>query len=326
VTLGDELLYLTHDNVVQLDLSNGDVLDLVRHALTDHGLGRYEMPPKIGLHPERDTLMHAMPAYVPNARACGIKWASSFPENAHRGLPQTSGLLVLNDHETGWPLAVMDAVWITAKRTPAVSALACERLARPDTEVLGIVGCGVQGAGHLAQLPSVLPRLSEVRLYDALPEVGQALAHAHQDGGLTVRVSDTIEELVREADVVVTATAILFKPNPIVRDEWIKPGALLLPVDFDSAWEWETFSRADKFLVDSLPEMEYFMTIGYLPNGLPPLHGEIGEVVAGAKPGRESDDELIIDMNIGMGVEDVVVARAIYDRALEQGVGIVLPL
>jgi ornithine cyclodeaminase/alanine dehydrogenase len=220
----------------------------------------------------------------------------------------------------------MDAIWITAKRTPAVSALACERLARRDAEVLTIVGCGIQGAGHLAQLPPVLPHLSEVRLYDARPDAATTLAASHHSASRAVRVADTIESAIRDADVIVTATAILLKPKPIVRDLWVKPGALVLPVDFDSAWEWETFARADKFLVDSLPEMEYFMSIGYLANGLPPLHAEIGEVVAGLKPGRERDDELIVNMNIGMGVEDVVVARAIYDRALEQGLGTVLAL
>jgi ornithine cyclodeaminase/alanine dehydrogenase-like protein (mu-crystallin family) len=326
IAIGTKVLYLTREDVIRVGLSDGEVVELVRVALIEHGHRRYEMPPKIGLHPKPDTIMHAMPAYVPSAGACGIKWASSFPENALRGLPQTSGLLVLNDHDTGCPIAIMDATWITAKRTPAVSALACERLARPDAEVLGIVGCGVQGAGHLAQLPTVLPRLSEVRLYDTRTDAATALAALHQGVSPTVRVADSIENVVRDADVVVTATAILLKPQPIARDSWVKPGALVLPVDFDSAWEWETFVRADKFVVDSLPEMEYFMSIGYLSNGLPPLHGELGEVVAGLKPGREALDELIVDMNIGMGVEDVVVARAIYDRALAEGLGTVLAL
>jgi ornithine cyclodeaminase/alanine dehydrogenase len=301
------------------------VLELVRTALVEHGTKRYEMPAKIGLHPLRDTLMHAMPAHVPAARACGIKWASCFPQNDERGLAQTSGVLVLNDPETGWPLAVMDAIWITARRTPAVSALACEKLAREDSRVLGIIGCGVQGRGHLEVLPRVLPALEEVRLFDARPDVAGELARAGRDD-LPVRAVDTVEEVVLGADVVVSATAILFEPNPLVRHEWVKEGALVLPVDFDSVWQWETLSGADKFLVDSVEEMEYFRTVGYLPYGLPPVHAEIGEVVAGVRPGRERDDELIVDMNIGMGVEDVVVARALYDRAVERGVGRLLPL
>jgi len=325
VEAGREVLYLTREEVVGLGLSDAEMIELVRTALVEHGRRRYEMPAKIGLHPLRDTLMHAMPAYVPHARACGIKWASCFPENEQRGLAQTSGLLVLNDPETGWPLAVMDAIWITARRTPAVSALACEKLARADSEVLGIIGCGVQGRGHLELLPRVLPRLREARVFDARPDAAQALARTHRDG-IEVRVAESVEAVVRGADVVVSATAILFEPNPLVRHDWVREGALVLPVDFDSVWEWETLSGADKFIVDSIEEMEYFRTVGYLPHGLPPVHAEIGQVVAGVKPGRERDDELIVDINIGMGVEDVVVARALYERALEQGAGRRLPL
>lgn len=322
--LGEQLLYLTRSEVEDLGFGDDEVVELVRTALAEHGKKRFEMPAKIGLHPLEDTLMHAMPAFVPQAGACGIKWASCFPENERRGLAQTSGLLVLNDQETGWPLAVMDAIWITARRTPAVSALACERLARPGSEVLGIIGCGVQGRAHAEVLPLALPKLREIRVFDARPEAATRLASL--DGPVEVRAVGSVEEVVRGADVVVSATAILFQPKPLVRHEWIAPGATILPVDFDSVWEWETLSGADKFLVDSIEEMEYFRTVGYLPHGLPPVYAEIGEVVAGLKPGRERDEELVVDMNIGMGVEDVVVARAIYDRALERGVGRLLPL
>ncbi len=234
--------------------------------------------------------------------------------------------MILNDEETGWPIAIMDAVWITARRTPAVSALACEKLAPRGAAVLAICGCGVQGQGHLELLPRVLPRLREVRLFDVREGIAEALAQSAVGPRHSARAVGSIEEALCDADVVVSATAILFKPNPQVRDAWVKAGALILPVDFDSFWEWETFARADKFLVDSLAEMEYFMSIGYLPNGLPALHAEIGEVVAGVRPGRETDDELIVDMNIGMGVEDVVLARAVYDRALERGLGRLMPL
>lgn len=325
---GKEILYLTQQDVVQAGLVERDILDLVRTALTEHGTRRVEMPAKIALHPLTDTLMHAMPAWVPAAKACGIKWAECFPENYKHNLPQTSGLMILNCPETGWPLCVLDAMWVTAKRTPAVSALACERLAREDTDVLGMLGAGVQGREHVRLLPEVLPRLKRIKVYDRFENVADGLVRDLQPLRPKVELvkCKTVEDVVRDSAVVVSATAILLKPDPQVRDEWVAPGALLLPVDFDSFWEWKTFSRADKFLVDSLEEMKYFMTIGYLPHGLPPLHAEIGEVVAGLKAGRERDDELIIDMNIGMGVEDVVVGREIYARACSRGLGRILPL
>ena len=325
---GKEILYLTQDEVVATGITRKELIELVRVALVEHGHGRCEMPAKIGIHPLDDTLMHAMPAWVPKAKACGIKWAECFPDNYRYNLPQTSGLITMNCPDTGYPLCVMDAIWVTANRTPAVTALACEKLARQDTEEAGIVGAGVQGRVHVEMLPEVLPNLKRIKLMDRFKEVAEKLKEDLQPslGDVELKVCDTIEEVVRGSLVVVTAAAILAKPRPEIDDSWVEQGAFLAPIDFDTLWEWETFSRADKFVVDSLDEMEYFMTVGYLPHGLPPLHGEIGEVVAGIKSGRESDDELIIDMNIGMGVEDVVVAREIFRRACERDMGRILPL
>jgi ornithine cyclodeaminase/alanine dehydrogenase-like protein (mu-crystallin family) len=325
---GKEILYLTQNNVAEVGITNREMIDLVRFALTEHGKKKYEMPAKIGLHPQKDTLMHAMPAWVPKANACGIKWAECFPDNHKFNLPQTSGLMILNCPQTGWPLAILDAIWITAKRTPAVSSLACEFLARKDTCVAGMIGAGVQGYEHVQMLPESLPNLKQIKITDRFPESVNRLIEQLQSQmpHIELLACDSIEEVVRGSLVVVSATAILSKPAPQIRDEWIEPGAFIAPVDFDSLWEWSTFSRADKFLVDSQEEMDYFMTVGYLPHGLPKLHGEIGQVVAGLIPGRESDDELIIDMNIGMGVEDMVVGREIFERATKAKLGTVMPL
>jgi len=285
------------------------------------------MPAKIGLHPLKDTLMHAMPTFLPKGNACGIKWASCFPDNSRRGLPQTSGLLILNDQYTGWPIAVMDAIWITARRTAAVTAIACKYLARKDAAVLGIIGTGVQGEAHVEFLPKILKNLELIKVYDIRTEVLSTFVGEYADKvPCSLSPAQSYRQLVEDADVVVSATAILQKPNPQVRDEWIKEGAFIAPIDFDSLWEYKTMVRVDKFLVDSIDEMRYFESIGYLPNGLPPVYAEIGEVVAGLKLGREENNECIMDMNIGMGVEDVVVAREIYNRALHLDVGIRLPL
>lgn len=327
-TRGKEILYLSREDVERCELGDAQILELVRIALREHGSKRTEMPAKIGLHPVQDSIMHAMPAWVPGAHSCGMKWAAAFPDNHLLGLAQTSGLLILNDEESGWPLAVMDAAWITARRTPAVSALACEYLAKTSSSVLAIIGCGVQGAGHLDFLPSKLPNVTEVRLFDTRPQIAAVLAERASRNGhnFAVHVADDVRDAVVGADVVVTVTAILRKPQPIVKHEWIGETTLILPVDFDSAWEWETFFGADKFIVDDVSEMEYFRTIGYLANGLPPVHAEIGEIVAEQRCGREDDHELIVDMNIGMGVEDVVVARTLFDRAVEAEMGTLLPL
>ena len=177
-------------------------------------------------------------------------------------------------------------------------------------------------------LPDVLPHLERIKIVDRFAGVAGQLRDDLQPKlpHIQIEVCNSIEAVVRGSLVVVTAAAILAKPKPEIADAWIEEGAFLAPIDFDTLWEWETFSRADKFIVDSMAEMEYFRTVGYLPHGLPPLHAEIGEVVAGLKAGRECDDELIIDMNIGMGVEDMVVAGEIFRRACETNLGRILPL
>lgn len=324
---GKELLYLTQNDVVGLKLDN-DIMDLVENALTEHGLKKYEMPPKIGLHPQKDTLMHAMPAWVPKYNACGIKWAECFPNNYKFNLPQTSGLMILNCPETGWPICIMDAIWVTAKRTAAVTAIACQHLAPTKTEIVAMIGAGVQGHEHSNLFPKIFPGLKLVKVYDKFKESSEKLVNKYKNLYPKIEwvAEESIEKTVRDSQVCVSATAILSKANPIIKDEWIKKGAFIAPVDFDSLWEWQTFKRANKFLVDSHDEMKYFMTVGYLVNGLPPLHAEIGEVVAGKKIGRENNDELIIDMNIGMGVEDVVIGKAIYDNAIKNKVGTALQL
>jgi len=327
IEIGKEILYLTSKDVLDIGLTEEDVYKLVEGALAEHGRKNCEMPAKIGLHPLKDTLMHAMPAFMPKYEACGIKWGACFPENYKRGLSQTSALLILNDQNTGFPIAVMDAIWITAKRTAAVTAVACKHLARGDSEQLGIIGTGVQGREHIKVLAKRLPNLKRIKAYDIRADVLNAFVKEF-NALLECKViaAGDYREAVEDSDVVVSATAILQKPNPQIRDEWIKEGVFIAPIDFDSLWEFSTMERMDKFLVDSLDEMVYFEKIGYLPNGLPKVHAELGEVVCGAKVGRESEAENIMDMNIGMAIEDVPVAKELYQRALNGGIGMILPL
>lgn len=327
--IGTELLYLTREDVRDIAPDQLEIVGLVRQALEAHGRNNCEMPAKIGIHPMPNSLMHAMPAWVETNDACGIKWAENFPDNSDLGLPATSGLLVLNSPTSGWPVCVMDAVWITAKRTPAVTALACEYLAPSRVKKAGIAGAGVQGREHAKILPEVLGDLEVIHFYDPNTLAIESAVAELQPGldGIELRSASSPEEMVRGSQIVVSATPILFEPNPQVRHEWVEPGSLLLPIDLDSYWEWETLSGADKFLVDSLEEMEHFTGVaGYFPNGLPEVYGELGEVVAGLKPGREREDELIVDMNIGMAVEDIVVGAELYRRACDADVGRILPL
>ncbi len=153
-----EILYLSLKDIQGLSVPIGQIVGWVEEALRLKGLGKTEMPPKPGIHTRPDAFIHAMPAYLPDLKAAGMKWVSGYPDNFKKGLPYISGLLILNDPETGIPIAVMDCTWITAMRTGAVTAVAAKYLARPDASVIGIIGCGVQGRSNLEALAAALKK------------------------------------------------------------------------------------------------------------------------------------------------------------------------
>ena len=169
----DSILYLSRADVESVGLDMRTIIDLLEQAFMEKGKGKVEMPPKPGIHTMPDAFIHAMPAYIPSMKSAGIKWVSGYPENFKRGLPYITGLLILNDVETGIPYAVMDCTWITAYRTGAASALAAKYLARRESETAGILACGVQGRTNLEAL-SCLFHIKKVYAYDVLPEVQES--------------------------------------------------------------------------------------------------------------------------------------------------------
>lgn len=322
-----EILYLSEQDVEDVGLTEDTILDLMEKALYEHGMKRIEMPPKPGVHPLKDTFIHAMPAYMPAYGACGIKWVSCFPDNVKKDLAQTTGLMIMNDPETGIAYAVMDCRWITAKRTAAVTAVSAKYLARKDTEVLGIIGAGVQGREHLLFCRKTLPRLKEVRIFDRRPEaVDSYVREMSPHVGVEIVSCRDPKDVVVGADMLVSATAILSAPAPFIKDEWLpREGLYLAPVDVDSVWEWETIRRM-KFVTDDWGQTCHFGTVGCFPHGMPDLYAELGEIVCQKKPGREDDAENICNISIGMAIEDVICAKEIYEQAAAKGIGTTLKL
>lgn len=326
--VGKELLYLTREECKATRLEDDKLIELIEEGLSLHGEKRLEMPAKIGVHPVEDSLMHAMPADLPSEGSCGIKWVESFPDNPEQfDLPTTSGLTILNDRKTGWPVAVMDAVWITEKRTAAVSSVAAKYLSNPDDEVLGIIGCGTQGKAHASLLPKVMEELKKIYVFDIDSKEMDKLKK-NVEGKVSQKIikADSIKEVVENSSTLVTATVIKEEPDPQIKDEWISDGQTLLLIDMHSIWEHKTMERADKYLLDSIEEHELFAEYGYYPRGLPEVYAETGEVVAGIKEGREHSGELIVSNNVGMAVEDIIIANWIYEQALEKDLGRKLPL
>ncbi len=221
---GQELLYLSRADVEGVSLDMKTIIDLLQKAFLEKGQGKVEMPPKPGIHTQPDAFIHAMPAHIPSLRSAGIKWVSGYPENPRRGLPYISGLLVLNDVETGFPYAVMDCTWITAYRTGAASALSARYLARPDSKVAGILACGVQGRTNLEAMAALFP-LERVYAYDILPEVQERYVDEMSTKlGLEVISVKEPRQAVLESDIVVTSGPILHQPQPTIEKGWLKAG------------------------------------------------------------------------------------------------------
>jgi ornithine cyclodeaminase/alanine dehydrogenase-like protein (mu-crystallin family) len=231
--LGKELLYLSYADVVAAALGMAEIIAALEGMFSEKGEGRVEMPPKIGIHTMPDAFIHAMPASIPAQKAAGIKWVGGFPDNSKRGLPYITGLLILNDPETGVPIALMDCTWITAQRTGAATALAAKYLARPESTSVGILGCGVQGRSNLEALKVLFP-LKKVYAYDRHPDRAERYAQemSGQLGVEVVSVSDAKQAVVA-SDMVVTAGPILRKPHATIQRGWLREGAFASLVDFD---------------------------------------------------------------------------------------------
>ena len=319
------LLYLSREDVEAVDLPMADIVAALEEMFREKGKGKVEMPPKPGIHTRPDAFIHAMPAYIPSLEAAGMKWVSGYPGNQARGLPYITGLLVLNDPLTGIPLAVMDATWITAMRTGAATALAARYLARPDSSTVAVLGCGVQGRSNVHALATLFD-LKKVRAFDPHPERVREYARDIQDQlGLEVVPAANPRDTLRGADLVVTAGPILKDPDPVIAADWLEPGGFASAVDFDSYWQGAALEQADKIATDDLAQMEYYRGEGYFRQ-TPAAYADMGELAAGLKPGRESEEERIIAINLGIALEDMATGIRVYRAAVEGGIGTRLPL
>ncbi len=320
-----QVLYLSGADVASVALDLRTIVDLLEAAFREKGEGRVEMPPKPGVHPGGDAFIHAMPAYIPALRSVGVKWVSGYPDNHRHGLPYISGLLILNDVDNGLPCAVMDCAWITAYRTAAASALSARYLARADSQVVGILACGVQGRTHLEAMATLFP-VRRAYAYDLLPEAGRRFA-GEMSAKLGIDVTAVHDPMaaVTGSDIVVTSGPILKHPAPTVPAGWLRPGAFASAVDFDSYWSPAALAEFDRISTDDHAQFQYYRRAGYFQH-TPEPYADLGELVTGLKPGRQRDSERTIAINLGLALDDMAVAPEIYRRAKARGLGTWLPL
>jgi len=320
-----QLLYLSRADVERIALPMREIITALEEMFREKGEGRVEMPPKPGIHPLPDAFIHAMPASLPGIGAAGMKWVSGFPRNQEKGLPYISGLLILNDPETGIPISVMDCTWITAMRTGAATAVAAKHLARKESSTVGIVACGVQGRSNLEALACEFD-LEKAWAYDIHGEVARTFAEDMAAAlDLEIEVVGSAREAVVASDLVVTSGPILRNPAPTIEKGWLRPGCFGSAVDFDSYWQGPALREADRIVTDDIPQMEHYRDVGYFKE-TPQAHCELADVVCGKRAGRESPEERIIAINLGIAADDMATAIRIHERAVKMGVGTSLPL
>jgi ornithine cyclodeaminase/alanine dehydrogenase len=323
------IVYLSLGDVKSLGVSMKEVLKVVDHGFRQKGLGKTEMPPKPGIHPRPNAFIHAMPAYVKESEVAGLKWVSGYPTNVEKGYPYITGLLVLNDPETGIPIAVMDCAWITAMRTGASVGVATKYLARKASSVAAILGCGVQARMSLRALAETLTDLSQVRCYDLYPEAARRFIEEMSPvcPGADLMACSNPAEMIEGADVVVTAIPIVTKPEPPLHAGMLKRGGLAVSLDYDAAWTSAAMKECDKFVCDDTHQLLRTKEEGVYFGGIPEyIYADLGELAAGLKPGRQDEQERIFSMNMGIAIDDMVTAKIVYERALQKGIGTRWPL
>lgn len=321
-----QVLYLSRKDVEEVGLTMAEIINVVEEAFREKGEGRVEMPPKPGIHPKEDAFIHAMPAFIPKMEAAGLKWVSGFPNNHKYNLPYIMGVLVLNDPETGVPFCIMDAAWVTAKRTGAATAVAAKYLAKKDSRVFGILGCGVQGRCNFEAVFTAFKGLEKVRAYDiSKANLGRYVLDMTKKYGLRVVPVDSPKKAVEGCDIVVTAGPILKQSKPVIEAAWFDDGSFACPLDFDSYWKPQAMHSMHKFCTDDLKQLLYYQSVGYFRD-IPNVHADLGELATGKKLGRENDLERTMSMNLGLAIEDMATAKRIYEKAKSKGIGTWLKL
>jgi 2,3-diaminopropionate biosynthesis protein SbnB len=330
------LLYLSRRDIAAVGGANSDLyVEAVRAGLVAHAEGRTTQPLKPYLRAGAggghiaDRII-AMPAHVGDPGISGLKWIGSKHDNPDVvGLERASGVIVLNDPQTNYPIGILEAGLISAWRTAAVTCVAVAHLARAAAGAVAIIGCGVIGRTQITALLEQFEHIAEVHLFDLRAGAARALAadvaarHPH----VSVQVATSAEQAVRAGAVVVACT---LADRPYIPFAWLRRGALVCNVSIMDVHK-DVFLNADKVVVDDWDQsnrekkvINQLVLEGSFSRGQ--LHAELGDVVSGRRPGREDDDEIILLNPMGMAVEDIACAAAVYRRARQRDVGVWLDL
>ena len=322
------LHYLNHLDVQALAMTDAEIVAAVEEGLLAQGRGETTIEPRTHLVPEKDYPGHfnVLRGYVRPLGVAGVKVVGDFYRNYEKGLPSELALLNLFDPKTGVPVAIIDASDITDMRTGAVTAIGAKHLARKNSKILGHIGARGTSYWNVRLLHSIF-HFDEIRVHSRRPESREKFAaRLERDLGTKITITQDWESCVRGADIVVEASR-LEKPTPMLKTEWIKKGACVIPYGTMSAVELSLTDIMDKMVMDDwgqakagpLGALRAHVDSGKLSEQT--LHAELGQIVAGLKPGRESEDETNLFWHRGLSLSDIALGSAMLAKAKRMGLG-----
>jgi alanine dehydrogenase len=323
------ITYLNALDVAALDLKDDEILRAVEAVLRAQGLGQTVIEPRVHLVPESSAKGHfnVLRGYVGPLGVAGVKTVGDFVDNHRRGLPSELAVLTLLDPETGAPRAILDASAITDMRTGAVTAIGAKHLARTDAKVLGHVGARGTAYWNVRLLDHLFD-FAEIRVHSRRPESRQAFAQRlAADLGKPIVVAESWRACLEGADILIEASR-LPAPEPLFETAWVKPGALVVPYGTMSALELTLTDIMDKIVVDDWGQCGPGRPFGALrrhvdEGKLTPetLYAELGEIVAGLKPGREQEGETNLFWHRGLSTTDIALGALMVEKAAGLGLG-----
>ncbi len=324
---GLEILFLSKENIDQLELGLQEILDAIEAGLRAHGRKEVIMPSKDHLaldYPEK--LFNILKGYVAPIGMAGVKVIGDFQKNYAHNLPSELALITLYDPETGAPVAILDGTLITWMRTGAVTAIGAKYLASERPRVLGHIGARGTAWYNVRMLDHLFD-FEEIRVTSKRPESRERFASLiSEELDKEILVKETTAETVADADIIIDASRLLTH-EVLVRDAWVKPGALIQPYGAVLSVEPVLPTAVDKMVVDDwnqCKQSKYGQFAGLIQEGRlrdEHIYGEIGEIVAGLKPGRETQDERILFWHKGFAVSDIMLGSLAYQKAKAQEVG-----
>lgn len=326
-----EILFLSKEDVDALDLGLQEIMDAIELGLKAHGEKKVIMPSKDHLvldYPEK--LFNILKGFVEPVNVAGVKVIGDFHNNYQHGLPSELALVTLYRPETGAPFAIIDGTLMTWMRTGAVTAVGAKYLANEKPRVLAHIGARGTAWYNVAMLDLIFD-FEEIRVTSRRPESRERFAREMSERlNKRVLVKETTEETVKDADIIIDASRLL-EPQILVRDEWVKPGALIQPYGAVLSVAPTLPFTVDKLVVDDwnqCKQSQYGQFASMTQAGElrdEHIYSEIGEIVAGLKPGRESETERILFWHKGFAISDIMLGNLAYQKAREKGIGTVLP-